>query len=97
MPVILGVLYRCYGAELTRTAKLALVAALIGGATVAYAVPQVGVQQRVHQAVDDISRYVSGENRVTSVGSRFEMWRGPAGWLWRRPGWALAVATISRP
>nr|WP_275298297.1 O-antigen ligase family protein [Halomonas campisalis] len=76
VPVILIVLYRSYGRELNYALKLAVLAALIGGATVAYAVPQIGVQQRVHQAVDDISRYVSGESRVTSVGSRFEMWRG---------------------
>ena len=76
VPVILLVLYRSYGRELTHALKLMLLAGLVGGAVVVYAVPQIGVQQRVHQAVDDISRYVSGESRVTSVGARFEMWRG---------------------
>ena len=76
VPVILWVLYRSYGRELTHALKLMLLAGLVGGAVVVYAVPQIGVQQRVHQAVDDISRYVSGESRVTSVGARFEMWRG---------------------
>jgi O-antigen ligase len=86
---VLLVLYRAYGTQLSTKLKIIVIATvLVGGATV-YAVPQIGVQDRVHQAFSDISLYVSGENRSTSVGSRFEMWRGAALLIQEKPltGW----------
>ena len=88
-PIVLLVLYRAYGTQLSTRLKIIVIATvLVGGATV-YAVPQIGVQDRVHQAFSDISLYVSGENRSTSVGSRFEMWRGAALLIQEKPltGW----------
>ncbi|GGC99675.1 O-antigen ligase family protein [Vreelandella lutescens] len=88
-PIVLLVLYRAYGTQLSAKLKIAVLATvLVGGATV-YAVPQIGVQDRVHQAFSDIALYVSGENRSTSIGSRFEMWRGAALLIQEKPltGW----------
>ena len=88
-PIVLLVLYRAYGTQLSTSWKVAAMSAvLIGGLTV-YAVPQMGVQARVHQAFNDVALYVSGENRSTSVGSRFEMWRGAAQLIQEKPlmGW----------
>ncbi|WP_249979300.1 O-antigen ligase family protein [Vreelandella olivaria] len=88
-PIVLLVLYRAYGRNLApKLQVIALVAMLVGGMTV-YAVPQLGVQGRVHQAVEDVGLYISGENRGTSVGARFEMWRGAALLIQEKPitGW----------
>ena len=88
-PIVLLVLYRAYGTGLSPKLKVAaVVAVLIAGVTV-YAVPQLGVQSRVHQAFSDVNLYISGENRSTSVGSRFEMWRGATLLIQEKPliGW----------
>lgn len=34
------------------------------------------VEPRLMEAYTDITQYVSGENRATSIGTRFELWRG---------------------
>lgn len=59
------------------------------GATLAYSLPQTGVQPRVNEAVSDVTRYFSGESQTTSVGARFEMWKGAAHLITERPltGW----------
>ncbi|WP_434986182.1 O-antigen ligase family protein [Vreelandella zhaodongensis] len=88
-PVVLLVLYRAYGAELSRRLKVLVIIAVFTAGVVVYAVPQLGVQARVHHAVSDVSQYISGEDRATSVGSRFEMWRGAALLIQEKPlmGW----------
>lgn len=45
------------------------------GATSAIALPQTGIQARFAKAIDDIQLYLLGETN-TSVGLRFEMWKG---------------------
>lgn len=88
-PIVLLVLYRAYGTHLATQLKVLAVGIVLLGGLIAYAVPQIGVQGRVHQAVEDIGLYISGENRGTSVGARFEMWRGAALLIQEKPitGW----------
>ncbi len=43
---------------------------------VAIAVPQTGIQTRALQAVDDVVRYSQGDLHESSVGLRFDMWKG---------------------
>tara|TARA_R110000796_G_scaffold36332_1_gene92632 strand:+ start:76 stop:624 length:549 start_codon:yes stop_codon:yes gene_type:complete len=54
-----------------------------------YFVPQTGVQLRVNEAFNDVELYVSGESSATSVGARFEMWRGAYHLILEKPliGW----------
>lgn len=88
-PIVLLVLYRAYGTQLSNKLKVtALVAVMIGGLTV-YAVPQTGVQHRLHDAITDVSLYIAGENRSSSLGARFEMWRGATILIQEKPltGW----------
>lgn len=89
LPVVLWVLYRGYGRDLTTPLKIGALAIVIVGGLCVYAVPQLGVQQRAHQAFDDIERYVSGESRTSSVGARFEMWKGASHLIIEKPllGW----------
>lgn len=89
LPLVLLVLYRGYGRYFTARLKaVAVVLVLVGAATV-YGLPQLGVQERVHQAVSDVQQYISGENRATSIGGRFDMWRGAAILIAEKPltGW----------
>jgi O-antigen ligase len=79
-PIVLWVLYRAYGSHLAPRLKVLALAVVVVGALIVYAVPQIGVQGRIHQAFTDVSLYVSGESRTSSVGARFEMWKG-AGYL----------------
>ncbi|WKD27076.1 O-antigen ligase family protein [Halomonas sp. KG2] len=88
-PIVLLVLYRAYGAGFSPKLKVAAISAVLIGGVAVYAVPQLGVQSRVHQAFNDVSLYISGESRSTSVGSRFEMWRGATLLIQEKPliGW----------
>lgn len=89
IPFILLVLYRGYGRYLPLSLKITALAVVFGGATLMYALPQTGVQSRVHQAFNDVSRYASGESQLTSLGARFEMWKGATRLIMEKPltGW----------
>jgi len=39
------------------------------------AIPKTGVQQRISQTMDSLASYQNGENKNTSLGLRFEMWK----------------------
>lgn len=88
-PFVLFVLYRAYGKHLAIWLRSSLVAAVIAGGIAVYAIPQMGVQERVYDAIEDIQRYASGENRSSSLGARFEMWRGASHLIIEKPltGW----------
>lgn len=61
---------------------------LVGGLTV-YAIPQLGVQHRIHLAFDDISRFVTQGDPRSSLGARFEMWGAAVTLIPEKPiiGW----------
>ncbi len=88
-PLVLLVLYRGYGRQLPALWKVGMAAFVLLGATLAYSLPQTGVQSRVNDAVSDVTRYVTGESQTSSVGARFEMWKGAAHLIAERPltGW----------
>lgn len=88
-PIVLLVLYRAYGTGFSKKLKTAVIGGVIAAGVAVYVTPQLGVQSRVHHAVSDVSQYMSGENRATSVGARFEMWRGAAHLIQEKPltGW----------
>ena len=56
-----------------------------------YSVPQFGVQSRIQSAVSDVQTYFAGDSH-TSVGARFEMWRGASQLFMQKPlfGWGEA-------
>ncbi|WP_306766922.1 O-antigen ligase family protein [Halomonas marinisediminis] len=89
IPFILLVLYRGYGRHLSFGLKVAALAIVIGGGALMYALPQTGVQHRVFMAFNDIERYVEGESRTSSLGARFEMWKGATHLIMEKPltGW----------
>jgi len=89
IPFILLVLYRGYGRDLPNKFKVGAIAVVLVGAGSVYAVPQTGVQHRVHMAFSDVSSYLSGESQTSSVGARFEMWKGALHLIQEKPlvGW----------
>ncbi|MFG6668606.1 O-antigen ligase family protein [Halomonas sp. HNIBRBA4712] len=89
LPFIAFVLYRGYGRALSLKVKGAAVAAALVIAVAMYAIPQTGVQTRVQAGVNDVTQYLGGGERDTSLGLRFQMWRGAGELITERPllGW----------
>ncbi|SFU43217.1 O-antigen ligase family protein [Halomonas korlensis] len=89
IPFIMLVLYRGYGRDLPTKFKLGVIAIVLVGAGSVYALPQTGVQERSKEAFSDVSRYLSGESQTSSVGARFEMWKGALHLIQEKPlvGW----------
>lgn len=69
------VLYRGYRDLLKRQYLFALVLLLLIGGGVVYSLPQLGVQQRIVQAVAEVKGYFTENHASSSVGARLEMWR----------------------
>lgn len=92
LPLIGYVLYRGYGRQLPLAVKAIAVGAILALTTTVYLLPQTGVQHRVDAAISDVNRYVSGAETDTSLGLRFEMWRGASQLIMERPllGWGEA-------
>src|SRR5690606_33274137 len=61
---------------------------VVVSAVFVYNVPQLGVQERVHAAFDDIRLYKQGDPD-TSLGARFEMWQAASQLVVSKPllGW----------
>lgn len=89
LPFVFLVLYRSYGMYLDKRIKMALMAVIAVAVIGVYAVPQTGVQHRVHDAFNDIALYIAGESQETSLGARFEMWKGASHLIADKPvfGW----------
>ncbi len=89
IPFILLVLYRGYGEFLSGRLKVAVLGAILLGGGLVYGLPQTGVQSRVDHAVEDVQGYFIDGDARSSVGARFEMWRGAAHLLVDKPlfGW----------
>lgn len=89
LPLIILVLYRSYGAQLPGRWKVSLALVALGIAALVFFIPQTGVQERALQAVGDITNYISGHTQDTSLGARFEMWKGAAHLIADKPllGW----------
>lgn len=88
LPLVLLVLYRAYSDFFSTRLKVIGVSAVMGAAVLVYSVPQLGVQARVHAAASDIQQYREG-NADTSLGARFEMWKGATRLFLQKPvlGW----------
>lgn len=89
LPFVLLVLYRGFGRHLPGMLKVGALLVVVAGGLVMYLMPQTGVQLRVHEAFNDVGLYISEGNPDTSVGARFEMWRGAYHLILEKPltGW----------
>jgi O-antigen ligase len=89
LPLMLLVLYRAYGDFFTTRKKILGGTLLLALAILLYQIPQTGVQSRAEQAFEDIYLYTSGEKTTTSVGFRFDMWKGALQLAYQQPilGW----------
>ncbi|MFQ3787477.1 O-antigen ligase family protein [Halomonas sp. A29] len=89
LPLAIWVLYRGHGRRLSLGWRVTLVAALMALLGSLYAMPQTGVAARVDHAVDSMRQYVAGDDEMTSVSARLEMWRSSSQLILERPllGW----------
>ncbi|SDN56277.1 O-antigen ligase family protein [Vreelandella arcis] len=89
IPFVLLVLLRAYGGFASKRMLAGLVGLLMAGGLSVYAIPELGVQTRVNEAVEQVQRYASGDRAPSSVGLRFEMWRGASHLIAEKPmtGW----------
>jgi O-antigen ligase len=75
LPVVL-ILYAWLYRRYLNPQRIALIfASVLCAVVLALSIPQVRTQLRLKQAFSDVMLYASGENRHTSVGARFEMWK----------------------
>ncbi|MDR0250287.1 MAG: O-antigen ligase family protein [Burkholderiales bacterium] len=72
--------------ERARKWKVLGVASLLGAVVLIGCYPYL-VKPRLMEAYTDIIQYVSGENRATSIGTRFELWRGSVMVAQQTPLW----------
>lgn len=88
LPVVAWVLYKGYGDQMSGRWRLGAGLVMVAVVVVAYAVPQTGVQHRVERAISDVTRYID-DDRASSLGARFEMWKGAGSMFLERPltGW----------
>lgn len=88
LPLVLLVLYRAYSEYFSRRMRIMAPTLVVVAVVFVYNVPQLGVQERVHAAFNDISLYKQG-NPDTSLGARFEMWRAASQLALSKPllGW----------
>lgn len=88
LPLVLLVLYRAYSEFFSTRVSVLMPTLAVVAVVGVYAVPQLGVQDRVHAAFEDIRLYREGD-ADTSLGARFEMWRGASQLAIRKPllGW----------
>ncbi|MGR2736927.1 O-antigen ligase family protein [Billgrantia sp. Q4P2] len=89
LPLAIWVLYRGHGRRLSLGWRVTLVAALMALLGSLYAMPQTGVATRVDNAVNSLRQYVAGDDEMTSVSARLEMWRSSSQLILERPllGW----------
>ncbi|NLC36043.1 MAG: O-antigen ligase family protein, partial [Alcaligenaceae bacterium] len=88
LPLVFLVLYRAYGDFFSTRWKVLGLGLLMAAAALVYSAPQLGVQGRVLLAINDIKMYSQGES-VSSLGARFEMWKGASQLFLQKPvfGW----------
>ncbi len=92
LPLAIWVLYRGHGRRLPLSWRVTLVAALMALLGSLYALPQTGVAKRVDNAIIGVRQYVAGDDEMTSVSARLDMWRGSSELIFERPllGWGAS-------
>ncbi len=90
LPIILLIAFFTYRRVFSIKSQLVVVLIVIMGATYVFFNPQLGVQERIKEATHQVNLFQEGEVN-TSVGLRFEMWRGAYKLIQENPflGWGI--------
>lgn len=75
LPPVLFAIFFIFRQQVSKKFLAGLCVLIFVGATVLFVVPQTQVSKRIEQAQNDIALYLKG-NPNTSIGARFEMWKG---------------------
>lgn len=59
-----------------------------------YFIPQTGARERIDQGISDVEQYLGGGETYTSVGIRFELWRGAMGVIKQHPLLGASAPTV---
>jgi len=88
LPLILLYIAKQYHEHLPKRLLLASIAGVVILVTVAYLTPSTGLKSRVSGVFHDLEQYQQG-NPITSVGIRFELWKGNLILIQEKPllGW----------
>ena len=84
LPPILLVIFFIFRRQISKKFLVGLCALIFIGSAVLFMVPQTQVSKRIDQAKNDIVLYLDG-NPNTSIGARFEMWKGALMMTQERP------------
>lgn len=88
LPIILLLVFFAYRRVFSVKSQLLVLLILLGGGVYLFSNQQIGVKQRIQEAVQQVALYQDGQVG-TSVGLRFEMWRGAYKLVQKKPifGW----------
>lgn len=75
LPFVFIILFKAYHSYFSLRAKILVLVLAALAAITAFNLPQLPIKERIHDAIHDVQQYQAG-NKNTSVGMRFEMWRG---------------------
>lgn len=85
LPVVLITIFWIFRQQVSKKFLLGLCTSIVAVSTVLFIVPQTQVSQRIAQAEGDIVNYFQKNNPNTSIGARFEMWKGALMMAQERP------------
>ena len=84
LPPVLFAIFFIFRQQISKKFLISLCALILIGSTLLFMVPQTQVSKRIDQARNDIVLYLDG-NPNTSIGARFEMWKGALMMTQERP------------
>jgi len=85
LPVVLIAIFWIFRQQVSKKFLFGLCSSIIIISTILFMIPQTQVSQRIAQAESDIVNYFQKNNPDTSIGARFEMWKGALMMAQERP------------
>lgn len=74
LPIVLLTILFLYRQYISKKLIFSLIALIAIGITTLISNPKFGIEQRYNDAKYDISQYIENNNKLTSLGARFDMW-----------------------
>lgn len=74
LPIVLLTILFLYRQYISKKLIFSLIAVIAIGITTLISNPKFGIEQRYNDAKYDISQYIENNNKLTSLGARFDMW-----------------------
>ncbi|PVX42704.1 O-antigen ligase [Pasteurella langaaensis DSM 22999] len=85
LPVVLIAIFWIFRQQVSKKFLMSVCVCIVALSTILFMIPQTQVSQRIAQAESDIVNYFQKNNPNTSIGARFEMWKGALMMTQERP------------